>query len=264
MIPYFQFNYFVVGFLTIHVWGLLVATGIICAVTLGRKLTKKYLLSEDVFLDLVIWVLVSAIFFARIFHVVFYNFDFYVIHPSEILKFWQGGQSSLGGFFGAAVAIYLFAKLRHFKMIDFWPYLDIMAISYFLGQGIGRIGCFLIHDHVGILSNSFLAVKFPYGSRFDLGLLESLFVFVIFGIFYKLFNKLITKRWGIVSVYSFMIYAVGRFFLDFLRATDLVDSDPRYLHLTAAQWGMIIIVLILTGTIFSDRIRQVFKKRDNL
>lgn len=267
MIPFFQLNYFQVGWLIIQVWGIFVASGIIAATFYMTHLAKKYVLSEEVLLDATIWVLVSAFFFARVFHVVFYNLDYYLQYPSEIVKFWHGGLSSTGGFFGALLALYLFIKFRHFEAKEFLPYFDIMAVSLWLGFGIGRLGCFMTHMHPGRLITAtagprlgavanFLAVQFPFGTRFDLGLLESLVDFALFAIFVLLFPKLIKKRWGLVALYSSLSYAVARFMLDFLRATDLPMSDVRYGYLTTAQWGMLVVIIGLTAAIIFGKVRR--------
>ena len=260
MIPYFQVNYFLVGPLTIQVWGLFVAIGVIIGVIVGTKLVNKYLLSDDIYLDLVVWALFSGLIFARIFHILFYNPEFYVANPGEIIKFWKGGASSLGGFFGGSLALYLIYRIRKFKLVDFLPYLDVLSITLWLGMAIGRLGCFVIHDHPGILSNFILAVRFPVGSRLDLGFIESILVFGIFGYFYINFKKFVTKKWGLVAVYSLYTYAVSRFFLDFLRARDLDFSDQRYFAFTPAQWGMITVIVALTFIIFSGKISQSLKK----
>jgi phosphatidylglycerol:prolipoprotein diacylglycerol transferase len=116
-----------------------------------------------------------------------------------------------------------------------------------LGWGVGRIGCFLIHDHPGTLTHFILGVKFPDGARFDLGLMESILGFILFVVFYFLFKKLIKIRFGLVAAYSIASYAVGRFLLDFLRATpDFPGGDVRYMSLTPAQWGMLAVLAGLT------------------
>ncbi len=260
MIPFFQLNYFQVGIFTIQVWGLFVAGGIIAGTFLMTRLARKYVLSEDVLLDAAIYILISAFFFARVFHVVFYNLEYYVQYPSEIVKFWHGGLSSTGGFFGALCALYLFVRIRRFSAKEFLPYLDIMGVSLWLGFGIGRLGCFVTHMHPGRLTNFFLAVQFPFGTRFDLGLLESLVDFTLFGIFYFLFPRLIKKHWGLVALYSTLSYAVARFLLDFLRASDLPMSDMRYAYLTPAQWGMGVIIIGLTLAMLFGRISRQLKK----
>ncbi len=256
MIPYFQFVTIFIGPVPIHVWGLMVALGIIAAVLLMTRLARKQLLSEAIILDMAIWVLIGAFIFARVFDVVFYNWAYYLAHPVEVFQVWQGGMSSFGGFFGAALALWLFAKRRHLTLKDLWPYFDISALGLWLAWGIGRIGCFLIHDHPGIHTSFFLAVQYPDGTRFDLGLYESILGFLLFIIFGLLFKRLTKIRSGFVMIWSALSYAVARFFLDFLRATDLPGSDARYFHLTPAQWGMLFLIVVLTSVLIFGRMKR--------
>lgn len=272
MIPYFQYNAFVIGPVTIQVWGLMVALGIIAAILCTRVLAKKYFLSFDLLLDMAVWILLAAFIFARFFHVVFYAPDFYLANPFDIVKIWEGGASSLGGFFGAALAIWLFAKKRRLSWQQFLPYADVAAVSLWLGWGIGRIGCFLIHDHPGTLTHFVMGVDYPHlvphltnldpndppiwTVRHDLGLYESILGFVLFIVFASLFKFLVKKRWGLVALWSSFSYAVVRFFLDFLRATDLPGSDARYAHLTPAQWGMVVLVLTLTSILIFGTLKR--------
>ncbi|MBU1613107.1 prolipoprotein diacylglyceryl transferase, partial [Patescibacteria group bacterium] len=156
-------------------------------------------------------------------------------------------------------------KKYHFSFNEILPYLDILSLGLWLGWGIGRIGCFFIHDHIGKLSNFFLAVDFsfvvPYGARHDLGLYDSLLGFLLFIVFILLSKKLIRLWAGLVAVWSFVCYAIVRFFLDFLRATDLDYIDARYAGLTPAQWGSIIFLAsILTLSLFWNKIMSAKEK----
>ncbi|MCX6780317.1 MAG: prolipoprotein diacylglyceryl transferase [Candidatus Magasanikbacteria bacterium] len=256
MIPYFQANAFAIGPITIQVWGLMVSLGMLAGLVVAYKYARQYFLSEQVILDLAVWSIIGGFIMARVFHVVFYAPDYYILHPSEVVYFWQGGASSIGGFVGAALAIYIFAKIKKFSLNELLPYFDVMAMGLWIGWAIGRIGCFLIHDHLGTLSHSLLAVKFPDGARFDLGLLDSILALFIFVVCLLSFKKLVKIRYGLVSKISFMIYAAARFGLDFLRASDLAQSDMRYYHLTPAQWGMIVIFLGLTFSLLFDKIKH--------
>jgi phosphatidylglycerol:prolipoprotein diacylglycerol transferase len=189
--------------------------------------------------------------------VFFYDFSFYQKNIAEIIAIWHGGMSSLGGFVGAALTILLFVLKKKLSLKNFLPYLDIGALGLWLGWGIGRIGCFLIHDHPGTLSNFALAVKYPGGARHDLGLSDSLLGFGIFFLFFILYKtKVIKIGSGMLIRWSVFAYAVVRFFLDFLRATDLARSDVRYFYLTPAQWGMLVVVLGLIIIEINGRLRR--------
>ena len=247
MIPYFHFELIQIGPIAIHVWGLMVALGITAGIAFIYFFCKKYLLSGEVAIDMAIWMLAGALIMARVFHVLFYEPVYFIQNPEEIIKFWRGGAASSGGFAGAALALWWFAKKRHFTFKELLPYLDISALGLWLGWGVGRLGCFLTHQHPGRLTDFVLGIKYAGGARFDLGLLESILGFSLFIIFYLLFDKLIRKRWGLVAGFSIAGYAAVRFGFDFLRATpDFPGGDVRYFYLTQAQWGMLAVLAGLT------------------
>ena len=255
MIPFFRFTAFQIGPVTIQVWGLMVSLGILAALGFALYLSKKYILSSAIFTDLALYSIVGGMLGARLFHIVFYNSDYYLANPGEILAVWHGGASSLGGFFGAATAAYIFAKVRRFTWATLVPYIDIGVLSLWLGWGIGRIGCFLIHDHPGTLTHFVLGVRYPEGVRHDLGLYDSIVGFILFFIFWALFSRLTRKAPGLLTAASALSYALIRFCLDFLRATDLEGADIRYTYLTPAQWGMLV-VIGLTGSFIYTKMRQ--------
>ena len=129
MIPFFQFQTINFGPIIIQVWGFFVSLGIAAALVLAYFLCKKYLLSGELMLDIGIWTLLGAFLMARVFHVVFYNPVYFISNPDEIIKIWHGGASSLGGFVGAALALWIFAKKRKFTLKELLPYFDIGEIG---------------------------------------------------------------------------------------------------------------------------------------
>lgn len=259
MIPFFQINYFLLGTIEIQVWGLFVSSGILAGIILSYYLARKYFLAVNLMTDMGIWAILGGLIGARLFYILFYAPDHYWQYPADIFKFWQGGSSSMGGFFGGITALYLFAKIKNISWSEFLPYFDVGIVGLWLGWAIGRLGCFFIHDHPGRLTNFFLAVNFPGGARFDLGLLESILSLTIFVICFLFFEKLTKIRRGLVAVFSVYLYASARFLLDFLRAVDLEYSDPRYYHLTPSQWGMVAVVVLLTSGLIYSRIRQKYE-----
>ncbi|MEA3329843.1 MAG: prolipoprotein diacylglyceryl transferase family protein, partial [Nanoarchaeota archaeon] len=100
MIPYFQFISFQVGSLTIYVWGVFVALGILTGFFL---LHRQGFFKEDKNLNLIIYLIFAAIIGGRLGHILFYDLSYFLENPIDIFKIWQGGMSSFGGFLVAVV-----------------------------------------------------------------------------------------------------------------------------------------------------------------
>ncbi|MCX6779235.1 MAG: prolipoprotein diacylglyceryl transferase [Candidatus Magasanikbacteria bacterium] len=250
MIPYFGTTGWQIGFLKIQSWGLLVALGFLVGMILVWLLAKKQKLNQEKFLDLFVWIIIAALIGSRLFFVFFEDaITFYLSNPWEIFKIWQGGLSSFGGFLGAGLVVLWFWKKKKIT----WADLDILAWGFSFGWVIGRFGCLLIHDHLGILSTSFLAIRFVNGARLDMALMEIIMLAPLLALFaFKGFKLLKTP--GLLSFILLLWYGIGRFFLDFLRAQDIENPDVRYLGFTVAQWGCVVLL------IFSLKLLKKIKK----
>lgn len=241
MIPYFTFVSFGVGPVRIQVWGLFVALGILTASFVGRREAKRRGLDADRFLDLATWTIIAALVGGRLMHVFAYEPAAYLAAPWRILKFWEGGLSMTGGLLFGALTVLLYSR-RH--QLPFLAYADVAAFVLPLGDGIGRLGCFLIHDHPGVASDLFLAVRFPGGPALDHGLLLSLLGFLMFGLFLSLAHFRPTVRQGGFLPLYLVIYGAARFLLDFYRTWAPGLADTRYFFLTPAQYGSLIMIAI--------------------
>ena len=102
-------------------------------------------------------------------------------------------------------------------------------------QFFGRLGCTVSGDHPGPRTNFFLAFPYGDGPRHNLGLYEMLFTLLVI----VPANLMLNRRKPPVGSFlalDCLLYGAGRFALDFLRATDLPDADPRYFGLTLAHY----------------------------
>ena len=234
MIPYFQWTTINLGPVVIHVWGIFAALGVILGFWYASRVARRSGLDLARFERAAFWIVVWAFVGARLFELA-YDPRIYLADPWEILRVWHGGLSSFGGFIGATLAFLWFVRRG---TLPLWKSADALVRALPLALGCGRIGCFLIHDHPGTLAHSalqWLAVRYPDGSRYDLGMLLGIFDFLVFGFFVLLAKKRQLPD-GSYLVLFMLIYGPVRFLLDFLRVV-----DARYYGLTPAQYGTIIL-----------------------
>jgi phosphatidylglycerol:prolipoprotein diacylglycerol transferase len=99
-----------------------------------------------------------------------------------------------------------------------------------------------------MISDAWLAVQYPDGARFDLGLYEMLLTIPLAVGFLILRRR--PRPWGFYMGMMTVYYAPYRFALDFLRARDLQISDERYLDLTPAQWACVFLFAYGAVTLF--------------
>jgi phosphatidylglycerol:prolipoprotein diacylglycerol transferase len=249
MIPYFQADTIPFWPWPIRVWGLLVALGLVAAAIVGAREARRRGLSAGDFLDFAAYVVVAGVVGARLGFILLYAPTAAWDDPWSVLRVWEGGMSLLGAGFGVIVAVIL---LRRRFGPSLLPLAEVAAFVYPLGEAIGRVGCFLIHDHPGRPWSGFLSVNFPDGPRTDHGLLLSLAFAVLFVVFWLLnrhrpkspfFLPLLLLAWGLIRV-----------ILDFWRAGDFLLAETRYFGVTPAQYGGLIMIAV--GVVWLARRRK--------
>jgi phosphatidylglycerol:prolipoprotein diacylglycerol transferase len=235
VIPYFDGHLFDIFGLPIHMFGVLVALGVI----LGDRIVvkegeKRGLEARDVkFLNARI-VIVGFI-VAHLVSVIFYFPERIKESPWILLNFWAG-LSSFGGFLGALLAFVYYTRKEKIPAL---LYADSVALGLAVGWIFGRMGCTTAHDHPGLKTSFFLGVKYPdaapFPARHDLGFYELLFTIVMTAILFT-YAKRPRVPGRVIGLFATM-YAPVRFGLDFLRARDVARPDERYAGLTPAQWA---------------------------
>jgi phosphatidylglycerol---prolipoprotein diacylglyceryl transferase len=219
-------------------FGALVATGVWVGAVLVVRQARRLGVDRTAMLSFALYVMVSGFCFAHALDVLWYYPGRVLREPLSILHMWEG-LSSFGGFTGAVIGGLLW-KWRHRSPM--LPYADLMAWVFPFGWIFGRMGCSIAHDHPGLPSDVWFAVRYPGGGRLDLGLLELVFTIPLAVLFALLGRK--PRPWGFYAGLLMTLYAPVRFGLDFLRARSLPGPlgpvDPRYFELTPAQWGCIV------------------------
>jgi phosphatidylglycerol:prolipoprotein diacylglycerol transferase len=247
MIPYFSWQHIDLGWFTLQVWGLMVAVGVTAAAFVGARAAAGRGLSAKRFHDMAAALVVGGLVGARLDWLIFYR-DFPLL-SWQTLAVWQGGMSIAGGLVGAVVALLVIRP----RLDGFWGYVEAAAFAYPLGEGIGRLGCFAIHDHPGVPSTGWLAVDFPSGPRLDLGLTLALLYMALFALFawWRRRERGAVTREVVWLPRLMVAWGLIRLVTDFLRAWEPgLGDEVRYAYLTPTQYfsaALIIFGLLWLG-----------------
>lgn len=246
MIPYITWTTIPIGPLTLHVWGLFVALGFAAAAWAAGWLARRRGGDAQVVYDLAARMVVTGMVGGRLGHVILYEPAYYLAHPLEVFAVWEGGLSLFGGLLvSVAVGVWYLRARR----VDVWRYADAVAFGLPVGFAVGRIGCFLIHDHPGTATDFVLGVQYPDGVvRHDLGLYEVLNGVLLAALFVVMAQKRVPVGW-FLAVFA-MEYGMFRVVTDGLRTV-----DSRYAGMTPGQYlggalvvaGIALVVWITRG-----------------
>jgi phosphatidylglycerol:prolipoprotein diacylglycerol transferase len=172
--------------------------------------------------DLIVWVALGVVLGGRIGYVLFYNLATYAANPLEALAIWHGGMSFHGGFLGAALATFLFARSR--KLVPL-TILDLAAVVVPIGLFFGRIANFINGELWGRPAPDFpYAVVFPHAgpvprhpSQLYEAFSEGLILFLIMAWAVRRFGF---RRPGLLSGLFVVGYAIARIVCEFFREPD--------------------------------------------
>jgi len=157
----------------------------------------------------------------RIGYILFYNFNYYLHNPIEILFLWQGGMSFHGGAIGVFIASIIFAKKNKIRILVLT---DIIVCVASIGIFLGRIANFINGELYGKKTFSNYGVIFPkvdmeprHPSQLYQAILEGLILFLLLNIILKYKKKLFN---GELSCYFLIFYSVFRIISEMFREPD--------------------------------------------
>ena len=272
MLPYYEQPLWHLGPLTVHAFGIAVATAVWFGLVMVQRRFDRAALDHTIGERLGWWVILGGIIGAHLFSVLLYFPHELRSDPWLLVRVWDP-ISSIGGMLGGITGGLLFFSLR-LPDVD-WreklAYLDAIAFVFPAALAIGRVGCALAHDHPGVVTDFPLAISLeteaarnyiggvynaagltlpsaaPTMGFHDLGLYELLFLsLVVVPAFIYLDRR--RRPAGFYLIAFSALYFPVRFALDMLRA-----ADARYLGLTPAQWAAALVVTALPFVIVRQR-----------
>ena len=211
------------GPLAIRWYAIAYLVGILFAMILMNREAKKDSTSfktEDV-AKLTNNCVIGIIIGGRLGFVLFYNLDFYLSSPLEILKVWNGGMSFHGGFTGVIIATYITIRKTN---IPIFHVSDLLACFAPIGLFFGRIANFINGELYGRVTHHPIGIIFPDGgplprhpSQLYEALLEGLLLFVILNTVRITIKKVPA---GLLTGLFFLLYGLARLAIEFVREPD--------------------------------------------
>ena len=244
------------GFFQLPTYGPLMVTALLTALVLAVRQGKKEGLDSTRLLDFSTWLIVVALVGAKVLMIVT-DWRTYWDRPSELvsLSTLRAGGVFYGGFLAAVLFAWWYVRVHQLPL---WKVFDVYSPSIALGLGIGRLGCFAAGCDYGKPTDSVLGVIFthplaqqvsgtPLGIRIHpTQLYESLTCVLIFAILIWRFRR---KAYdGQIFVWYLTLYAVARFFLEFLRG----DPDRGFVfgHLLSTSQFIAVLAVAVAAVLY--------------
>ena len=188
---------------------------------------------------------IPACFGAHVFHVLAYAPETLLTDPLYLLRL-NKGLSSMGGIGSYFIFVYIFLRFK--GQLHRWKeWLDMAAQGLIVGLLVGRIGCALVHDHLGTKTDFFLGMEYLGVVRHDLGIYE--FLFLLLGLFpLSLYlSKKVTQPGAQVALFA-LVYPPVRFFFDSFRLEDYIVggfTPAQYVCCLLFAFGLVVLRTML-------------------
>jgi len=240
--------------LTIPMYGVLSASGMLAAFVL-LALTRKYTrFSEDHVLSVIIWAVISGFLGAKILYWLV-EWKQVVADPSFLLRTLREGFVFYGSLIGGLIGVGIYAAR---KKLPFFAFTDYTIPGLVLGQAFGRVGCHFAGCCYGMECETPISVVFPAGGAAPAGipllptqLMEAAFLALLTILLIVLLKK--KKPFGTVSGWYMVLYGAWRFAIEFFRSDERgfvgALSTSQFISIFVFAGGAMLLVLVACGVL---------------
>jgi phosphatidylglycerol:prolipoprotein diacylglycerol transferase len=260
-IPYETFPEIELGPLQLRTFGLMVGVGVLLGAWLAARWSEQFGVDSEHTYRIATRMVIGGLIGARLSWVLSHLEE--IDSPLDAIAVWEGGLQFSGGFVAGVLIGY--PAFKRIPLLQRWHALDGYAYGLTIGLAFGRIGCYSVGEHFGRPSSFFLATRYEGGSVREpfLGdipltagsvfhhtaLYEFLYLLALFGVLTFLRRRAAVRPGLVIGTFC-LVYGALRLASDSLRV-----NDERVLHLTGAQYLMIL--TILAGVWILFRVRRV-------
>ena len=250
---------FQIGPITVYWYGILIVTGILAAAYLSTYTARLWGEDPQLVWDALVWCVLLGVIGARLYHVftvppsMGVDRWYYLHHPAEIFATWKGGLGIYGAVAGGLIGLIITVR-RAGRDVLRW--MDIAAPGLALAQAIGRWGNFINQELYGRPTNLpwgiYIAPQyrlpgyemyerfhptFFYESAGNLG--------ICLALLYLTWRY--RDRWasGIIAGLYFIMYAIVRFSLEFIRLDSATIGKITIAQLVAICIALVGVALIV-------------------
>jgi prolipoprotein diacylglyceryl transferase len=236
------------GPVPLHMYGLMLAIGVLVAVRVAEVRWVRRGHKAKEFSDLVVWIVVWGVIGARLYHVVT-DYQLFEDDPLKAVKIWEGGLGIWGAVMGGAIAAIVLCRRRH---LDLGDLLDSIAPGLVFAQAIGRWGNWFNQELFGA------PTTLPWGLEIEVAkrpveyvqystfhptfLYESLYCLALGLVLIWVDHHVRLKKFQLFALYC-MGYTGARFVFEEMR----IDPAHTIGPLRVNAWVSIVVFVIALG-----------------
>ncbi len=238
-----------IGSLRLHVYGLMIALGIVAAVWLAQRRWTLLGGRPGTMSALAVWGVPGGLIGARVYSLATSWQVDTAGHWWWGLEVWRGGLGIWGGVVGGIAAGAIGVHRAGLRLA---PLVDCVAPAFALAQAIGRWGNYFNQELYGWRSNLPWAVRIdhpngpgsPAGTFQPTFLYEGLWDLLVCVMVIQIERRFRIRRGYLVAAYA-ALYTFGRFFTEYMR----IDNAHRFLGLRLNDWTSIIVFAVAAAVL---------------
>lgn len=226
-----------IGGFSVRWYGLLFAMSFAVGYVIMQRIFKNENISNKVLDELTTYMIIFTIVGARLGHCLFYEPEYYLSHPIEILKIWEGGLASHGAAIGIITGLYFFARKN--KKPFLWI-LDRIVIVVALSGLFIRTGN-LMNSEIfgdvtslpwGFIFKRYYLYEYTLDPRHPTQIYEGLSYLLIFVFLYRSYwHKKGNIKQGILFGWFLVLVFSARFFIEFIKVPQVGFEEHMVLNM---------------------------------